>query len=249
MTIGRAGVLSWPESSQAEPVRAKLHILMLEDVPTDAELIERELRRAQIDFLSRRVVTKEDFEEQLASFDPDIILADFSLPGFDGLDALSIVLESCPQIPLIFVSGAIGEERAIETLKKGATDYVLKDRLSRLAPALGRALRETEERSERRRAQVALAHSEERHRLLLEVNNAIIASLDRKTLFYAIAKALSKIMPFDRASLTLLDTRRDVVQVYAQGKKSGTFEEEVPRKDSVFERLLEERTPFVRQEI
>ncbi len=123
-------------------MHAKLRILMLEDVPTDAELIERELRRGQIDFVSRRVATKEDFEEQLSGFDPDIILADFSLPGFDGLDALAIARESCPQIPFIFVSGAIGEERAIETLKKGATDYVLKDRLSRLPPALGRALRE-----------------------------------------------------------------------------------------------------------
>ena len=230
-------------------MHGKLRILMLEDVPTDAELIERELRRGQIDFLSRRVATKEDFEEQLSCFDPDIILADFSLPGFDGLGALSIARESCPQIPFIFVSGAIGEERAIETLKKGATDYVLKDRLSRLPPALGRALREAEERSERRRAEVALARSEERHRLSLEVNNAIIASLDRKSLFYAIAKALSNIMPFDRASLTLLDTRRDVVHVYAQTATSGASEVELPGKGSAFEHLLEERTPFVRHDL
>ena len=227
----------------------KLRILMLEDVPTDAELVERELREGQIDFVSRRVASKADFEGQLTGFDPDIILADFSLPGFDGLDALSIALDVCPAIPFLFVSGAIGEERAIESLKTGATDYVLKDRLSRLVPALKRALREAEERSERRRAEVALARSEERHRLLLAVNNAIIASLDRKSLFHAIARALADIIPFDRASLTLLDPRRNVFQVYTQTAGAGASEAERARGDSAIERLLEEPSPLVRRDL
>ncbi|HXV63071.1 MAG TPA: sigma 54-interacting transcriptional regulator [Vicinamibacteria bacterium] len=232
-----------------EPMPATLRILILEDVPTDAELVERELRRGQIEFLSRRVSTRPEFEEQLSSFDPNIILADFSLPGFDGLDALSISAETRPEVPFIFVSGAIGEEKAIETLKKGATDYVLKDRLSRLVPALRRALRETAERSERRRAEAALKHSEQRHRLLLEVNNAIIASLDRKSLFCAITKALSGILSFDQARLTLLDARRDIIQVYAQKDESGVTEAELSREEGAQEHLPGDSTPLVRRDL
>lgn len=130
----------------------KLRILLLEDVPTDAELAERELRNAKISFSSTRVATKEAYLAELAN-KPDIILADYSLPGFDGSEALVIAREKCPDVPFVFVSGAIGEERAIESLKSGATDYVLKQRLSRLVPAVRRALRETKERTERRLAE------------------------------------------------------------------------------------------------
>ncbi|HSF19678.1 MAG TPA: sigma 54-interacting transcriptional regulator [Vicinamibacteria bacterium] len=230
-------------------MQATLHVLILEDVPTDAELVERELRRGAIDFLSRRVATRPEFERQLTCFSPDVILADFSLPGFDGLDALSIARENRPEVPFIFVSGAIGEERAIETLKNGATDYVLKDRLSRLVPALRRALREFEERSERRRAEAALKRSEERHRLLLEVNNAIIASLDRKSLFRAITEALSGILWFDRAELTLLDPRRDAIRVYVQKHDSAVSETELSREESALERSLAEAKPLARDDL
>ena len=124
-----------------------LRILILEDVPTDAELIEYELRKGGIAFSSRCVQTKEDFMKELKYFLPDIILADYKLPSFDGLSALEIAKEQCPAVPFIFVSGAIGEDFAIETIKKGATDYVLKDRLSRLVRAINRALREAEEKN------------------------------------------------------------------------------------------------------
>ncbi len=232
---------------------ATLRILLLEDVPTDAELVERELRRAKIDFGARRVWSREAFETELASYRPDAILADFSLPGFGGLDAMEIAQRESPHTPFIFVSGAIGEERAIDTLKKGATDYVLKDRLSRLGPALERALREAEERRERHRAEKALRHSEERHRVLLEVNNAIIASLDRLSLFDAIAKALARLVLFERAGLTLHDPHRDVIQVYAQTMGAGSPRlptvREFPRKGSTFDRLLREREPVVRHDL
>ena len=125
-----------------------LRILLVEDVPTDAELAERELRNAKISFSTTRVATEEAYLAELTN-NPDIILADFSLPGFSGSEALALAREKCPDIPFVFVSGAIGEERAIESLKQGATDYVLKQRLSRLVPAVKRALRETEERVER----------------------------------------------------------------------------------------------------
>ena len=125
--------------------------MILEDVPTDAELMIEELKDSGLDFESKRVVTKEAFLNALAEFHPGIILSDYSLPSFDGLSALKIAVEKCPDTPVIIVSGALGEEMAIELLKKGARDYILKDRLTRLGPAVSRALQEVEERNERKR--------------------------------------------------------------------------------------------------
>ncbi len=200
----------------------ELRILILEDVAAHAELIERELRQAEIVFIARRVATQEDFEHELEAFEPDLILADYSLPSFDGISALEIVQEQSPRVPFVFVSGAIGEELAIETLKKGATDYVLKQRLSRLVPAVRRALREAEEQAARHRAEEALREAHERlecglreRTALLEINNAIIANLDRQSLFSAIAQSLSRIVPFDRILLTLYDAEKDVFRVSA----------------------------------
>jgi len=133
----------------------KLRILILEDVPTDAELMGRELRKANIVFSTERVETKKEFLRELKNFKPHLILADYSLPSFDGLSALAIAQKKCPEVPFIFVSGTIGEDMAIETLKKGATDYVLKDRLSRLMLVVRRALDEAEE-------QIKLKQAEER---------------------------------------------------------------------------------------
>src|SRR4029077_1406633 len=90
----------------------------------------------------------------------DLILADYSLPSFDGISALKITIGARPDLPLIFVSGTLGEEVAIEALKIGATDYVLKSKLSRLVPAVRRAMREAEERAERKKAERALRRSE-----------------------------------------------------------------------------------------
>lgn len=145
----------------------KLRILILEDVPADAELMERELRKGGMDFSSKRVDTKEAFLEGLKDFESDLILGDYNLPSFDGLSALGIVQEKCPEVPFIFISGSIGEELAIETLKKGATDYVLKDKLSRLVPAVSRALREVGERTERKRAEA------EREKLIQELKESL----------------------------------------------------------------------------
>jgi PAS domain S-box-containing protein len=146
----------------------ELRILILEDVPTDAELMEDELIESGLAFTTRRVSTKTSFINACNEFSPDIILSDYSLPSFDGLSAMKIALEKLPDVPYIFVSGALGEERAIELLKKGATDYVLKNKLSRLGPAVSRALHEVEEKIERRRAEEALEQSEARYRTIFE---------------------------------------------------------------------------------
>ncbi len=131
-----------------------LRILMLEDSPTDAELNERILRKAGIDFTSIRVENQADFIAAMDTFHPDLILADYHLPGFDGVQALRIAHERLPDTPYIFVTGAMGEGPAVETIKLGATDYILKDRLSRLPTAVARALEEKETKSRQRESEV-----------------------------------------------------------------------------------------------
>jgi PAS domain S-box-containing protein len=136
-----------------------LRILSLEDDPNDAELIQESLEAEGIACELIRVDTQPAFVCSLEG-NIDLILADYTLPSFDGLSALQLALSARPDVPFIFVSGTLGEEVAIEALKIGATDYILKTRLSRLAPSVLRALREANERSERKRAQEALAQNE-----------------------------------------------------------------------------------------
>ena len=147
-------------------MKTGIHILMVEDIAADAELVTHTLRRSGIAFTNERVETRAGFTRALERSLPDLILSDYALPSFDGYDALAIAREKCPDVPFIFVTGTLGEEVAIETLKKGATDYVLKQRLSRLIPSVQRALREAEVRLERRHAEAQLRQSHEQLRAL-----------------------------------------------------------------------------------
>ncbi|MGZ4960103.1 MAG: PAS domain S-box protein [Methylomonas sp.] len=119
-----------------------LHILILEDVPTDAELEELELRHAGLDVTILRVDTREAFERAVDEFKPNIVIADYRLPAYSGREALEYIRRTHPHIPVVMATGALGDEAAIELLKLGARDYVLKDRLARLGPAIRRALSE-----------------------------------------------------------------------------------------------------------
>jgi two-component system cell cycle sensor histidine kinase/response regulator CckA len=134
-------------------MKSPLHILHLEDDPNDAALIQSALEADGIACATTRVQTRDDFAAALKRGGIDLILSDFSLPAFDGLAAVEIAHAGWPDLPLILVSGSLGEERAIDSLKSGATDYVLKQRLSRLVPAVRRAMLEVEERAERRQLQ------------------------------------------------------------------------------------------------
>src|SRR5450759_5193325 len=134
-------------------MKSPLHILHLEDDPNDAVLVQSNLKAAGYARSITRVQTRDDFMAALERGGIDLILSDFSLPAFDGRSALEIARVKYPAIPLIFVSGTLGEERAIDSLKNGATDYVLKERLSRLVPAVHRAMQEVKERVGRKRAE------------------------------------------------------------------------------------------------
>jgi len=131
-------------------MRSDLRIVFVEDSPWDAELEERELRKGGLQFDSMRVWTREDCVRALKEFKPDLIISDYSLPQMDGLAVLKMAGEICPNVPFIFVSGTIGEERALESLKRGATNYVAKDQLKGLMTKVRRALKEAEEREEER---------------------------------------------------------------------------------------------------
>lgn len=145
-----------------------IKILMVEDTPTDAELALRELKRGGIQHQSRRVETEKELRYELIDFKPDVVLSDFSMPHFDGLSALKVVRQEMPDTPFIFVSGRIGEELAIESLKLGASDYVIKTNLSRLPSAVARAMEHVEQRDARRRIESELLESNLMFRTFME---------------------------------------------------------------------------------
>ncbi|MFE8597972.1 sensor histidine kinase [Archangium violaceum] len=158
-----------------------LNVLLLEDDPLDAELIQERLEREGLSVLLTRVDSDGAFTEALAEDHHQLILADYNIPGFHGLKALELARHTRPQLPFIFVSGALGEERAIELLKRGATDYVLKDRLERLVPSVQRALREARESAERQQAEQRLRESEERYRLVERATRDALWDWDIRT--------------------------------------------------------------------
>jgi serine phosphatase RsbU (regulator of sigma subunit) len=138
------------------PPTGGVRILLLEDSDLDAELVERELRDGGVDYLLRRERDGLGFEAALREFAPRVVISDYRLPNYDGTRALQQSRLLCPETPVILISGAVGEEKTVELLKGGATDFVLKDRLGRLVSAVRRALRDVAEREALQRAQAEL---------------------------------------------------------------------------------------------
>src|SRR3984957_7796149 len=132
-------------------MKSPLKILHLEDDPNDAALVQATLETALIPCSIERVESREGFLAALEQGDLDLIISDYALPLFDGFAAIALVRDRWPDLPIILVSGSLGEELAVDSLKNGATDYVLKQHLFRLPPAVRRAMQEVEERAERRR--------------------------------------------------------------------------------------------------
>src|SRR5450432_4730363 len=152
-------------------MKTPLHILHLEDDPNDAALIQSTLKAGGITCATTCVQTHDEFVAALERGDIDLILSDFSLPAFDGLSAVEIARARWPDLPVILVSGSLGEERAIDSLKSGATDYVLKQRLTRLVPAVHRAMQEVAKCVERKLAE---KKREEYRRKLLVLSHRLV---------------------------------------------------------------------------
>jgi PAS domain S-box-containing protein len=157
---------------------------MVEDEARDAELVQHTLKEGGFECAFQRVETESEFLEALEQFKPNLILSDHGLPSFDGFSALALAQKNFPDAPFIFVTGSLGEEMAIKALKSGATDFVLKHHLATLPPAIHRALRQTEFRAERKRAQEELLSSEERYRTLVEISpDALFVQSDDAIVF------------------------------------------------------------------
>ena len=188
-------------------VRRKIKVLLVEDRVEDAEMLLREMRMRGLSVVSQRVDTGTEFEEALAAFAPDLILSDYSLPGFDGTEALRIAQKQRPDTPFIFVSGTIGEERAIQALRQGAVDYVLKENRARLVPAIERALREAADRDARRWAQRELEESEERFRFAMHFSSVGVALVAPDGRWLSINPALCDIVGYSEAELLATDVQ------------------------------------------
>jgi PAS domain S-box-containing protein/diguanylate cyclase (GGDEF)-like protein len=184
-----------------------LRLVLVEDVDTDAELLRWHLARGGLDVRMHRVQTEPEFRAALRSVKPDIIVSDFSLPQFDGLHALAIAVEETPDTPFLFVSGTIGEERAIDALRRGATDYVLKSNLSRLVAAVERALRETSLKAARRRSEQQLRSSEQQLRATIETSQDWIWEMDVDGRFKFCSHAVATILGYDPLALVGEDFR------------------------------------------
>jgi PAS domain S-box-containing protein len=153
-------------------------ILLLEDQDTDAELITRQLRKALPKSEIHRIASRHELEDELQAFRPHLVISDHNMAQFRGSDALSVVRERAPDVPFILVTGSLDEETAVEYMKAGATDYVLKDRMVRLGPAVRVALDRRRERAEAIQAEAARLAADERYRLVVQATNDVIWDWD-----------------------------------------------------------------------
>jgi PAS domain S-box-containing protein len=194
-----------------------LRFLLLEDSLLDAELAQVMLTEGGINCELIRVETDADFLAALETETFDLILADYALPSFDGISALEIARNRTPEVPFIFVSAALGEELAIEALKNGATDYVLKQRLGRLVPSVQRALREAKERRERQQAEESLQKSEAKYRRIVHTSYEGIWMIDSQSRTEFVNQRMSQMLGYPaeemlgRSILDFVDQADDIV--------------------------------------
>jgi diguanylate cyclase (GGDEF)-like protein len=193
-------------------MKRELKLVVVEDSVADAELLARHLAKAGLSCVINRVQTEPEFIEALRGDKPDLILSDFSLPNFSGLRALDLAVVHAPEIPFIYVSGTIGEERAIDALRRGATDYVLKSNLSRLSSAIERALREAVLKAERRHSEQVRTEQEERlrrltrsYRMLSSTSSAILRLHNRADLLDEVCRIAVQQGSYQRSAISLIE--------------------------------------------
>jgi diguanylate cyclase (GGDEF)-like protein len=236
-------------SAAREPIR----VLFVEDMADEAELSLAQLKRAGLACVSRRVETEADMRKALHEFEPTIILSDFSLPGFDGMSALTVAREMCPQVPFIFVSGTIGEERAINALLCGAADYVLKSNPARLAPAVRRALDDVEARNQREQQQAQIARLDRVLRMLSGVNALVVRIRDRTELLRETCRLAVSVGGYSTAIVSAKQPGTFGLQPVAWSGVSdkmtdalrAVVAESATRRTSIIGRVMESGTPFV----
>lgn len=216
-----------------------ISVLILEDVPADAELTKFELMQAGIDFTAHHATDRKSYLRALEKPVFDIILSDYSLPAFDGSSALRIAQEKCPLIPFILVSGELSEETAAELIRQGATDYVLKNSLSRLGPSVLRVLREVEKHNELRIAHETLKQNEQalalKSRNLEEANTTLKVLLKQRT--------------DDKAAMeeqVLANVRRLILPQIKNLKDSNLCSSQLAQVRAIEEKLEEIVSPFLR---
>jgi PAS domain S-box-containing protein len=200
------------KKAKNKPETQVLRVLILEDNPADAELVERELRRAGIVFTSLLTEGKREFKKALKDFQPQIILSDFKLPRFDGLAALEIARHEAPDIPFIFVSGSIGEERAIETLTLGASDYIFKDNLQRLGPAIKREVEAANLKLEKKISNEQLRQQGDELRLLAEAAERFVQINDIDEMYKYLSQVIHDISGADYLLLSLYEENLQAVR-------------------------------------
>src|SRR3984957_18921882 len=217
-------------------MRTQLKLVVVEDSVADAELLARHLAKAGLHCAINRVQTEPEFIAALHRDKPDLILSDFSLPDFSGLRALDLAVVHAPDIPFIYVSGTIGEERAIDALRRGATDYVLKTNLSRLSSAVERALREAalkadqrKSEQQRREQEVRLQRLTRTYRMLRSTSSAILRLRNRIDLLDEVCRIAVNQGGYERVSISLIDTDARVLRPRAC---AGTDSETLQAVDS-----------------
>jgi PAS domain S-box-containing protein len=232
--------------AEDSPLDTQLHLLILEDDPIDAELVVATIEQAGYTCRWDRATSESSFRSLLAAQDPlpyNVVLVDYNLPSFDGLRALQQLRARDPEVPCIMISGVLGEAVAIESIKAGATDYVLKSQIARFPAVLARALREHAELRQRRRAEEALRHAEARYRDLFENANDIIYTLDIPGFFTSVNAAGERLFGYPREQLLRMNIRTFLTpesdaraQMYLATKLEGpaettTYDVEITRPD------------------
>jgi len=232
------------ETTTEEAMKKPLRVLIVEDSEEDALLVARMLSQGWGDVSFRRVKTAEEMRAALAEEEWDAVLSDHAMPRFDSLGALEVLKESGKDVPFIVVSGSIGDETAIAVMKAGAHDYIMKDGLNRLKPALERELADAADRREKKRAEERFAESEARYRTLVEEQfEAVCRWLPDTTLTF-VNRAYCRLMGKSKEELVGMkwiafipeNRRAEVLDTYAKAaaaKRTVTYEHEVESASGV----------------
>ena len=157
----------------------KIKILFVEDLPSDVEIARRALKRENINFVDQVVDNEVDYRKAITEFLPDIVISDYSMPSFDGMSALKILMSAGKNIPFIMLTGSMNKETAVECMKAGADDYVIKEHMHRLPLAVREALQHNQIRIEKEEIADALRKSEERFRVAINKSPIIVWSQDK----------------------------------------------------------------------